>query len=368
MSATARTRVITWLYAFFLFLLFAYSYVLIDPNITLFNNAAWADAREALVQIGYYQRPMSSAIYCVAVILLFVFHFYFIRDSHIKLRDLLIPLAVFGVLSYPLLSHDFFNYMFDAKILTTYHLNPYTHRALDFPQDPWIRFMHWTHRTYPYGPTFLLLTLIPAALSMGKFILAFYLLKGLFVGMFVLAAVLLARTDRKSAIIFTTHPLIIIEGLMNGHNDLLALSLALIGIYYVFKKQRLLAFVWLLISGGIKYITLPAIGMIHPQKRTRYVGFALIFGLILYVSFKMEVQPWYFMSLFVILPYLEGWIEAATLSTAGLLFSYYPYIRYGEWNLDELWWKHWIIILFVGLNIFYLLLKFNLHKKARHTV
>jgi len=88
----------------------------------------------------------------------------FIRNFK-RYNPLLISILIgVGLLfSYPFLSHDLFNYLFDAKIVTFYHQNPYILKALDFPSDPWLRFMHWTHRTYPYGPSFLFLTLVPSA-------------------------------------------------------------------------------------------------------------------------------------------------------------------------------------------------------------
>jgi len=51
-----------------------------------------------------------------------------------------------------------FNYILTQKIITHYQQNPYIHKALDFPGDPMLSFMHWTQRVYPYGPVWLGLT------------------------------------------------------------------------------------------------------------------------------------------------------------------------------------------------------------------
>jgi len=108
-------------------------------------------------------------IVSLAGILLAIFVFillYFVKglnnNKYEKLKKLFIILIavniLIGLISYPAYSHDLFNYMFDAKIATFYQQNPYLYKALDFPTDPWLRFMHWTHRYYPYGPSFLLLS------------------------------------------------------------------------------------------------------------------------------------------------------------------------------------------------------------------
>ena len=161
-------RLSLYLYSILLVLTAFYSYALVDPNFTLLNNQLWEVFRNAMVQLGYYQRPLSSLIYILIVGLLFGFHFYFLKNYRkVNLKVVLIVLFFVAVASYPFLSHDFFNYMFDAKIFSVYQKNPYLYKALDFPQDDWLRFMHWTHRTYPYGPTFLPITLISFQRNQG---------------------------------------------------------------------------------------------------------------------------------------------------------------------------------------------------------
>ena len=56
--------------------------------------------------------------------------------------------ALLLVFSYNAFSYDIFNYIFDAKIFTHYHQNPYLQKALDYPGDPMLSFMRWTHRVY----------------------------------------------------------------------------------------------------------------------------------------------------------------------------------------------------------------------------
>ena len=166
------------LYGILLSLLGVYSYWLIDPNITFFQNNYWVQFRDWAVYLGYYRRDISWIVYFLLLILLFVFQYLLVKkyksNSAIHIAFFI---TIIGCVSYPFLSHDLFNYLFDARILTHYGLNPYTHTALDFQKDLWTRFMHWTHRSYPYGPTFLPLTLIPSFLGWGKFSLTFFLYK-----------------------------------------------------------------------------------------------------------------------------------------------------------------------------------------------
>ncbi len=227
------------LYSLVLAIFGIYSYALMDPNITFFQSNVWARFREWIIMFGYYHRDNSTYVYVGIIIVLFLFQYLILtRLKKNQFISLLIVVSVLGVLSYPFLSHDLFNYLFDAKILTFYHQNPYLHKALDFPHDPWIRFMHWIHRTYPYGPSFLPLSAIPLFLSFGKFLPAFLLYKCMNTGIFIISALALHKLHKKAALFYITSPLVIVEGLMNAHNDMLGLSLAIIGIYLLTNERK----------------------------------------------------------------------------------------------------------------------------------
>lgn len=350
------------LFSLFIGVLLIYSYSLIDLNLTFFSDDLWLLARDHLVTLGYFQRELSSYIYIFAILVLFYFHWHFTKNyKTVSFWKIVIPLLFLGVLSYPLLSHDFFNYMFDAKILTFYHQNPYVMKALDFTSDPWLRFMHWTHRTYPYGPVFLPITLVPSFFSFGKFVLAFYFFKTISTFFYLVGSLSLLKINKKWAIFFATNPLVIIEGLINGHNDIIAAGLALIGIYFIFQKKGSLSRIFLLLSGGIKYITLPFIILRKEKKHIlNKIAFILLCSLLLYLSITQEVQPWYFLGLLPFIVYFEDLINRLSLFFAGLLFSYFPYIRFGGWDAPwKIDLKHQIIVGFLAANILYLLLKLS---------
>lgn len=349
------------IYLITLFTLSLYSYALVDPNVTFINHPLWNQFRNIVLPLGYFQREQSWYIYLILIVLLFIFHFNVLKHFK-KYQPLNIALATGIILlfSYPFLSHDFFNYLFDAKIVTFYHQNPYLQKALDFPSDPWLRFMHWTHRTYPYGPVFLGLSLIPSFLSFGKFILSFLFFKATLILFYVLSVYFLQKMNKKWAIIFATHPLILVEGLVNGHNDMFALSLGIIGIYYLLnsKSSQIQSRLFLILSGGIKYITFPLIFLTKKNSKINALLFAVIILILTYLSISSEIQPWYFLALFIFLPYYEVLLSRFNLFFAGLLLSYYPYIRLGGWDsADKVNMKHQIIFWFFIINAVVILLQ-----------
>jgi hypothetical protein len=346
---------------FFLYFLFSalfviYSYFLVDPNFTLVNHPLWTVFRNFAVSIGYFKRGLSLALYLVFLFIFFILYL-FAKKNYQKINPIQLALLI-GVIflfSYPFLSHDFFNYLFDAKILTYYGKNPYLYKALDFPDDNWTRFMHWTHRTYPYGPVFLLISLLPSFLSFGKFILAFFFFKITWSIFYLLAVYYLNKINRKWAVIFAT-PLILIEGLVNNHNDLIATTLGIIGIYYLLKSKNFRSRFILLLSAGIKYLTLPIIFLTKKNQKINILVFLGISGLILYLTIFGEIQAWYFLSFFIFLPFFGSLIEGFDLLFFGLLLSYYPYIYLGGWDsVEKLQIKHIIILIFFGLSLVHLI-------------
>lgn len=368
------------LYSLLIGLFSFYSYALVDPNMTLVNHPLWTTFRNNMVTLGYYNRPLSWIFYLFLIIALYLAHFWLVKNyQKINVLKLALVIAIISLFSYPFLSHDFFNYLFDARIVTFYHQNPYFHKALDYPADHWLRFMHWTHRTYPYGPLWIVLTLAPSFLALGKFLLNFIFFKLMFAFFYVAATLYLGRLNKKWAVFFATSPLVIVEGLVNSHNDLIAVGFAMVGTFYLFnqadkfpfslkkfldteQKVALFGRLHFLLSGLIKYTTLPILLLQKPSGKsqtTRLNILALIGTLILigYISYSAEIQPWYFLNLLIFLPYFPRLITKLNIFFAGLLFSYYPYIYLGGWDtVDKIVIKHNIILTFGVINMLYLLM------------
>ena len=173
-----------FLVIFFSYLvLFFFSYFWVDLNLTLTSWGPINQILERFKWLGYFNRPLSSRLYLAIILLLVLIQIYLLfshfihRTSLKKLLLLAGAVVLISSLAYPFLSHDLFSYLFDAKIIWHYRQNPYQYSPDHFASDPWLRFMHWTHRTCPYGPVWLGYTLIPAIFSFGRFIINFYCLK-----------------------------------------------------------------------------------------------------------------------------------------------------------------------------------------------
>lgn len=309
-------------YFFVLFLLTLYSYSQIDLNLTLLQTPWFLSFKTLMINLGYYNRPLSTLIFITLVLFLYI------------LKPKKIILAIGGVclislLSYPFLSHDFFNYIFDARIVTLYHQNPYFFKALDFPADTWIRFMQWTHRTYPYGPVWLLITLLPSFLGFGKFILTLLNFKLLFIGAYLICCYVINKINSKNLAFFALNPLVIIEGLYSPHLDLVMLAFAMLA---------LIKYKWLniLLSIGTKFSTLTLLPIFIFNKRKWFIDGLIIasyIGVVIQIL-NRELLPHYFLVPFgfTALSDKKTWKYLMIVLSAVLLsVRYIPFLYTGQW-------------------------------------
>ncbi len=331
-----------------------YSFSQIDLNLTLSSNSFYQSFQKTMIWLGYFNRSLSTIFFVILIFLLTTFYLLLlalVKKGKLTERQiwLLIGLTVIIVfLAYPAFSHDVFNYMFDARIVTTYGLSPYEFRALDFPNDLWIRFMHWTHRYYPYGPTWLLLTLPLSWLGLGKFTLTLLNFKLLFsvlyLGNVYLINKILAKISPEERLLglafFAFNPLVIIEGLLSPHNESAMLFFLLLSIYLLLLRKKWLVTVSLLISGGIKFLTLIFLPIFWFWRGRDWFKFIKIQSWVLILSllaviWVREPYAWYFLTLvglvaLVTRDRLLFWLTLAI--SLGTLLRYAPFLYFGNYQ------------------------------------
>ena len=326
-------------------LLFVLSYFWVDLNLTLIS---WSPANQlinTLKQLGYFNRPLSSRFYLAIIAFLFLIQIYllfsrFIHRAKLKKLFLLAGIVVLiASLTYPFLSSDIFTYLFNSKIIWHYQQNPYLHSPQEFAPDHWLRFTHWTHKTTPYGPIWLIYALVPAAFSFSRFILNFYglkLLNGLIFFMTGWLIFKIIKKDRRVFVFWFFNPFLLIELLVNAHNDLLMIALFFLALYCQQKKKSILALVTLLSSVAVKFVSALAWPLIFFKKRFLW---ATLFVFCLLLTFAWQVdrfQPWYFTWAFFAFPLMEmnnfSWLTVFTFQAFLLIFKYYPFLATGSWE------------------------------------
>lgn len=299
--------------------LFFYSFTQVDLNLTLSQLSIYQTTEKIFQHIGFFQRPLSTLIFIVIASLLFLFYFYFLKLSKegvldvSKTKIIIFITFLLLVFSYNAFSYDLFNYIFDARIVTYYHQNPFIHTPYDFSPDPMLNFMRWTHRVYPYGPSWLGLTIPLSFIGGNIFLFTFFLFKFLmgfsYLGcsylIYKISSVISPNEKLFNTIFWSLNPLVIIEGLVSAHNDFPMIFFALLSIYLLIKKKNLDSIISYLFSVGIKFSTgvlLPLyIYAFYLQRKSKEInwekmfqyGFILSIITVLVATLRTTFQPWY---------------------------------------------------------------------------
>lgn len=343
-----------WILGFFA--LFLYSYTQVDLSLTLSQASIFQTVEKGFQYIGYFNRPLSTYLYIGVFTFLFVLYF---ATLHLVSQERLSRKAVWIIIicgaliltfSYSAFSYDIFNYIFDARIITHYGQNPYIHKALDFPGDPMLSFMRWTHRVYPYGPIWLALT-VPLTYIGGEiFLITFFLFKMLMASFFLLTVYLIEKIARTKKIIapllavvaFGLNPFVLSESLVSSHNDIVMMGLATMAVYFLFENSRKFGLPLFILSVGIKYATILlafAYGVFALTKSYhKYLVASVILMLVAVVIVAKSsgnFQPWYLLypAPFVALLFHRKVfsVPAIIMSIAAVAF-YIPFLYTGNWD------------------------------------
>lgn len=359
--------------------LFLYSFTQIDLGLTLTRISAWQKIQKNFQYIGYFNRPLSTYFYLTIIFLLYFLYFLFVsaaRKEEVPKKQiwfLIFLTAIILWFSYNAFSHDLFNYIFDARIITFYHENPYEHKALDYPDDPMLGFMHWTHRLYPYGPLWLAASIPLSFLGFQKLIPAMLLFKGLAVVSYLLACwfiekILESEKPGKSLLgltIFAFNPLVVVESLVSAHNDILMMMLALAGFWFLVERKYLPAWLMLGLSVGIKFATalfLPIFALVNfwqaqskkiNWEKVMFLAFLLMIAAVLAAVKRDELKPWYLLYPLPFLAFLpaKNWLFWPMMGLSlGALFHYAPFLYQGNWNPPVPAIKFWLTVGFLSLG------------------
>ncbi len=161
----------------------------------------------------------------------------------------------------PIFSGDLYEYLIRGRILSIYHQNPYVAFPVNFPNDLLRPYSIWITNPDAYGPISVFIQTLPAALFqhsvMGmiaayKCIVWLFMVASLYFFWKIVHRLSLAEPGRIWAV-FALCPLIWVQGLIDGHNDLLMMTFSIISLYFFLLKQHGKAFFFWTCAFLIKY-------------------------------------------------------------------------------------------------------------------
>ncbi len=283
-----------------------FSYGFIDPNLTLLPYP-WFDRLTApLTALVYGQREIAAVIYATIVLMLFALYYAVVaRAGHSEPKRLpgLLPWIVIILLfSYPALSYDIYNYVMTAKVTYLYRENPYVIQPVEIPSEPGLAYTRAANKTALYGPVWIMLTALPHVASLGNIALGIVAFKG-FVFVFYAAFLMLVyRKTRRmdQVLLFALHPLVLLEVIGSGHNDMVMVTLSYAGLLLwrrkpvAFKAAGLVLFAASVLIKGASIVLLPLFLLPRrPLAETMRIAFWLSFAVFFVSPLREEMYPWY---------------------------------------------------------------------------
>lgn len=375
---------------FILYLVFSiFSFVLTDPNLILLKADWFINFQTFLWRNILPLQNLRTVFFFFLLIFIFLNYLLILKnwsklnlDSRRNFWLFLILISLPLLFSYNALSHDLFNYIFNAKMVVEFGANPHLKTALDFPDEPMLRFMNNVHTVAPYGYGWTALSLLPYLAGFGKFLSTFAVFKIFSFLSLVISLLILEkffkRVNYRQLALFFLNPLLLIEVLSSAHNDLWMLAPALLAIYLSLDLRKstllktILIIILMTISISIKFATLALLPFLFYfifKEKFKKLSNLPIFDLMSVAMFlpllterSKHFLPWYLLWSLVFIPLVKNklWCNLLLVFSLSTLLRYLPWLYYLPWmsfHLDTsqtlLWQKGitWLI------PAFYLLLR-----------
>jgi hypothetical protein len=286
-----------------------FSYGFIDPNMTISTSPLFLRLDAPLVNIVYYHRPWATVLFASMLVLLWIFYGIFLRKQTTifpSWKKFVLIVGISSIIlacSYPALSYDLFNYMTTAKVTFHYHENPYLVMPIEIPNEPYLAFTRAANKYALYGPVWLLITAIPHYIGAGSIwgtIIAFKAFNAiLYIGFAYF--VYKVTKSLKNTVFFAFNPLILIEVLLSGHNDIYMMFFALFALWYWQKKgvkNKSISLISFFASWWVKGATVVLTPLFFmkklPLEKALKLAYWLLFLVFVIVApMREELYPWY---------------------------------------------------------------------------
>ena len=194
------------------------------------------------------QAPQNEYVYLAAVVLLLIiFGFYFLFFRKRLAGNYQWAFLIFSALSFslsllwPLTSSDLFSYIYQGRVWSVHGLNPYLLAYGSLSGDYFFPFLNncWSSRPAPYGPLFMLVSGFFAWLSQFSLWWSLFGLKFFFAGLNIIVGYLIYhfRKDFFSFYLYAFNPLVLLEIIINGHNDILFVLFLILAIFLAVRNK-----------------------------------------------------------------------------------------------------------------------------------
>lgn len=217
-------------------------------SVSLYHGFSFLLRNELIQDIYWFNLPHSHFSFILLVILSVIYAILFLKQNHIHVdfaqsEKIILSAYVIASLSLPMFSRDIFAYLEFGRMWAVYSINPYLNGYSSI-HDSYTTYA-WFGYTTNYGPLATLLSYFPGLgtqVSAGYGVFLFKI-QSLFVALgFAFVLKRLIQQLNMSPVVYlliALHPLVLVEGLINSHNDLFMLPILVLIIGLIHRQDWL---------------------------------------------------------------------------------------------------------------------------------
>lgn len=256
------------------------------------------------------------------IIFLFILCYYLIIKNRKKIFEnekqiysFVLIISLIFVFSLPFMSSDVFYYLGVGRLASKYHQNPYYIDIRTYIDANEINIQndtvmqkgynnYWAGTTVVYGAFWTIISTLVSFLSFGNINLGLLIFKLLNVLIHVGNCYLLYKISKKKIfpILYGLNPFILIEGIVNVHNDMFVIFFMLLSLYMLLKEKNLiLSILFLALAADIKYfpiLLLPFIIIYYYRDKDiktrllKCIQYGIIFVIIFIIPYLIYIKDW----------------------------------------------------------------------------
>lgn len=268
------------------------SVLFISPSVLyLINNKTVLNfKKEFRFLLNNVNTVKQTMVYLLVITILILIYFFIIKKRKELFKDIksvmifILIVSFIFIFTVPMFSSDVFYYLGIGRLNSEYGQNPYYtsmtqyvdgNPSLDLNSDTVMLQgynSYWAKTTVIYGPIWTLICSIVAKLSLGSIDFGLLVFKLVNLTVHILNCCFIYKISKKKifVLLYGLNPFVLIEGIVNVHNDIFMVLFILIALYYLLKKKKIaISIVFLALATCIKYFTillLPFFVIYHFRK------------------------------------------------------------------------------------------------------
>ncbi|MDD3102076.1 MAG: hypothetical protein PHE59_02940 [Patescibacteria group bacterium] len=203
----------------------------------------------------------------ILALIFYIFGYKQVIKKNVNLKTIIIFFIIFNLtllFIWPIGSTDIFTYIYQSRVLSVHHANPYLTPYSAFPNDSFYHLIKnsWSTNTTPYGPFWTIISSILSFIGKNSLLFSLLIFKLFFILINFLNLFLIYKISNsaKAVFLYAWNPLILYEFALNGHNDVLIIFFVLLGLLFFLRQDKIknyvLSWIFLMFSVLIKFYTI----------------------------------------------------------------------------------------------------------------